>query len=141
MRISDWSSDVCSSDLAGAAGPGDSPYRASDRSGRATIALPAIQAGRPVPLRLARGTLERAWHDGKFHVALPGGGHYSVALEEQRLEPDGRRTVVGRVQTRLRAQAKVLTSGTDSRVRFLPQSDRHPPTPTTPPRTTPPPTP
>src|SRR3546814_5492304 len=88
MRISDWSSDVCSSDLAGAAGPGDSPYRASDRSGRATIALPAIQAGRPVPLRLARGTLERAWHDGKFHVALPGGGHYSVALEEQRLEPD-----------------------------------------------------
>src|SRR3546814_16957720 len=46
---------------AGAAGPGDSPYRASDRSGRATIALPAIQAGRPVPLRLARGTLERAW--------------------------------------------------------------------------------
>src|SRR3546814_14768565 len=85
--------------------PGDSPYRAADRSGRATIALPAIQAGRPVPLRLARGTLERAWHDGKFHVALPGGGHYSVALEEQRLEPDGRWTVVGRVQTRLGAQA------------------------------------
>src|SRR3546814_1473467 len=84
MRIRDWSSDVCSSVL-------------------------AIQAGRPVPLRLARGTLERAWHDGKFHVALPGGGHYSVALEEQRLEPDGRWTVVGRVQTRLGAQAMVLT--------------------------------
>src|SRR3546814_11223852 len=114
MRISDWSSDVCSSDLAGAAGPGDSPYRASDRSGRATIALPAIQAGRPVPLRLARGTLERAWHDGKFHVALPGGGHYSVALEEQRLEPDGRWTDVALVPTRLRAPAMVRPFGPDA---------------------------
>src|SRR3546814_3887444 len=98
MRIRDWSSDVCSSVL-------------------------AIQAGRPVPLRLARGTLERAWHDGKFHVALPGGGHYSVALEEQRLEPDGRWTVVGRVQTRLGAQAMVLTFGPDAVFVVLPQPD------------------
>src|SRR3546814_18016512 len=77
MRISDWSSDVCSSDL----------------------------------------------HDGKFHVALPGGGHYSVALEEQRLEPDGRWTVVGRVQTRLGAQAMVLTFGPDAVFGVLPQPD------------------
>src|SRR3546814_1510850 len=69
MRISDWCSDVCSSDL------------------------------------------------------LPGGGHYSVALEEQRLEPDGRWTVVGRVQTRLGAQAMVLTFGPDAVFGVLPQPD------------------
>src|SRR3546814_4527722 len=61
MRISDWSSDVCSSDL--------------------------------------------------------------VALEEQRLEPDGRWTVVGRVQTRLGAQAMVLTFGPDAVFGVLPQPD------------------
>src|SRR3546814_10424730 len=69
MRISDWCSDVCSSDL------------------------------------------------------LPGGGHYSVALEELRLEPDGRWTVVGRVQTRLGAQAMVLTFGPDAVFGVLPQRD------------------
>src|SRR3546814_2568313 len=95
---SDQQAATTASAQAGAAGPGDSPYRASDRSGRATIALPAIQAGRPVPLRLARGTLERAWHDGKFHVALPGGGPYSVALHAKRLDPRGPSTVVTRRQ-------------------------------------------
>src|SRR3546814_17886098 len=74
-------------------------------------------------MRLARGTLERAWHDGKFHVALPGGGHYSVALEEQRLEPDGRWTVVGRVQTRLDAPAMVLTFGPDDIFSVLQQTE------------------
>src|SRR3546814_7385302 len=87
---SDQQAGTTASAQAGSAGPGDIPYPASERSGRATIALPAIQAGRPVPLRLARGTPARPWHDGKIHVALPGGGPSSVARAEPRLAPDGR---------------------------------------------------
>src|SRR3546814_19517949 len=62
---SDQQAATTASAQAGAAGPGDSPYRASDRSGRATIALPAIQPVPPVPARLARGPDHTSVGEGK----------------------------------------------------------------------------
>src|SRR3546814_9170667 len=76
----------------GPARTGDGQPHAPDPSRRAAIALPAIKAGSPVPLQLTRGTLERAWQAGRLDVALPGGQHYAVALEEQRLDPGGQWT-------------------------------------------------
>lgn len=104
------------------AGAGDGRYRIPD-SRRATVALPAIPADHPVPLRLTRGTLEQAWQAGRLDVALPGGGHYAVALEDQRFDPGGQWTVVGRVQTRLGPQAMVLTFGPEAVFGVLPRPD------------------
>ena len=97
--------------------------RNAARSRRAAIALPANNAGHPVPLRLTRATLERAWQVGKLGVTLPGGGRYVVALEDQQFDPDGQWTVVGRVQTSLGAQAMVLTFGPDAVFGVLPRPD------------------
>ena len=101
-------------------GNGDGRHRVSDP--RRAIALPAVKDG-PAPLRLTRRTLEQAWQDGELDVSLPGGGRYSVALEDQRYEPGGRWTVVGRVQTRLGPQAMVLTFGPDAVFGVLPRPD------------------
>ena len=106
----------------GPAGASDGRHRIPD-SRHATIALPAIKADHPVPLRLTRGTLEQAWQAGRLDVALPGGGRYAVALEEQRFDPGGQWTVVGRVQTRLGPQAMVLTVGPEAVFGVLPRPD------------------
>jgi hypothetical protein len=105
----------------GPTGTGDGLHRVPDPR-RATVALPALKTD-PVALRLTRRTLEQAWQDGALYVALPRGGRYSVALEEQRLEPGGQWTVVGRVQTRLGPQAMVLTFGPDAVFGVLPRPD------------------
>ena len=101
----------------------DDGSRNPDPARRATIALPATRTGHRAPLQLTRSTLEQAWRTGKLHVALPGGGRYAVALENQRLDPGGQWTVVGRVQTRLGAQAMVLTFGPDAVFGVLPRPD------------------
>lgn len=103
-------------------GASDGRHRLAGPIHRATIALPAVKAG-PAPLRLTRRTLEQAWLDGKLDVSLPDGGRYSVALEDQRLEPGAQWTVVGRVQTRLGPQAMVLTFGPDAVFGVLPSPD------------------
>ena len=90
---------------------------------RATVALPATAGGRPAPLRLTRRTLEQAWQVGALDVLLPGGARYTVALEEQRFDPGGQWTVIGRVQTRLGAQTMVLTTGPDAVFGVLPRPD------------------
>jgi hypothetical protein len=100
----------------------DSRHRIPDFR-RATIALPAIKPGHPAPLRLTRNTLEQAWQAGRLDVALPGGGRYAVVLEEQRFDPGGQWTVVGRVQTRLGPQAMVLTVGPEAVFGVLPRPD------------------
>lgn len=90
---------------------------------RTSIRLPATKDDEPRPLRLTRGMLEQAWRDRELSVALPDGQRYSVALENERLEPGGQWTVVGRVRTRVGAQAMVLTFGPDAVFGVLPRPD------------------
>ena len=101
---------------------GDKPHHPA-RSPRATLALPAIKTGQPTAMRLTRETLEHAWQAGKLVVSVPDGGGYTVALEDQRFDAGGQWTVVGRVKTRLGAQAMVLTFGPDAVFGVLPRPD------------------
>ena len=87
------------------------------------VRLPATGTKGPQALHLTRAMLERAWQNGELSVALPDGGRYSVALENHRFDPGGQWTVVGRVQTRVGAQAMVLTFGPDAVFGVLPRPD------------------
>lgn len=117
-RCADPQAENCRStkSVGAAAGPGS--QRAS-----ATIHLPATGAKGPQALHLTRAMLERAWQDGQLAVGLPDGRRYPVVLEDQRFEPGGNWTVVGRVQTRVGAQAMVLTFGPDAVFGVLPRPD------------------
>lgn len=101
-----------------AAAPGSGSGSAS-----AMVRLPATGTKGPQALHLTRAMLERAWQNGELSVALPDGGRYSVALENHRFDPGGQWTVVGRVQTRVGAQAMVLTFGPDAVFGVLPRPD------------------
>lgn len=100
----------------GSAGQGRHPDNA-------TILLPAMAGDGPRPLRLTRTVLEQAWQHGKLEVSQPDGTRYPVMLENERFDPGGQWTVVGRVQTRVGAQAMVLTFGPDAVFGVLPQPD------------------
>ncbi|MGY1520262.1 reprolysin-like metallopeptidase [Luteimonas sp. A482] len=89
---------------------------------RAIIKVPQLKAGNPRLLRLTRPMLEQAWHDGELDVLGPA-GRYRVVIEDQRFEPGGQWTVVGRVESDVGAQAMVLTFGHDAVFGVLPQPD------------------
>jgi hypothetical protein len=99
------------------------PMAEANASPRTVIRLPITATAGPRPLQLTRAMLERAWEDGELSVGLPDGRHYPVALESQRFDPGGQWTVVGRVQTRIGAQAMVLTFGPDAVFGVLPRPD------------------
>ncbi len=90
---------------------------------RATIRLPALASEDPRPLALTRALLEQAWQEGELQVAQPGSGSYAVSMQDQRFEPGGQWTVVGRVRTALGAQSMVLTFGADAVFGVLPRPD------------------
>ena len=67
--------------------------------------------------------LEQAWHEGAIAISAADGTSYRVAIEDRRPEPGGRWTLTGRVQTRLGAQAMVMTFGPDAIFGVLPHPD------------------
>src|SRR3546814_2481083 len=85
MRISDWSSDVCSSDLVEGVGEAHHPLAPGDLAGQLQSGLDGVGAGRPRELDLV---LEAAGREHQLlealeEVALGGGGH--VRSEERRV--------------------------------------------------------
>ena len=90
---------------------------------RAVVRLPVMTNGDARPLSLTRSMLEHAWLEGHLHVALPDNRRYVVAMERQRIDPGGQWTVIGRVKTRLGAQAMILTFGPDAVFGVLPRPD------------------
>ncbi|WP_202844321.1 reprolysin-like metallopeptidase [Luteimonas saliphila] len=115
-------SAVAASGAASATAGSDRRRRAGPRQ-VAVIQLPTMRAQDPQPLQLTRAVLEQAWLDGNLEVRLPDGDRYVVALESEQVDPGGLWTVVGRVQTRLGAQAMVMTVGPEAVFGVLPQPD------------------
>src|SRR3546814_12139336 len=71
MRISDWSSDVCSSDLVGLLLPDELRQRVGQREARMEAETREVRA----EARLAAGDAE-VGHDGEAEAAADGGAVY-----------------------------------------------------------------
>src|SRR3546814_2077106 len=91
LRISDWSSDVCSSDLAWHFLPGTlAGARSAPRPLRLVlVAQRPVEGGRE-PRRLASRDVERRLHPAAEpppHDVLPGGDRLQAAMAAQMVEP------------------------------------------------------
>lgn len=76
-----------------------------------------------MPVQLSQGMLRDALRKGELTIELDDGTRYPVRMLRGQDEPNGRWTVVGRVQTRVGPQSAVLTFGTDAVFGVIPKPD------------------
>src|SRR3546814_16347506 len=87
MRISDWSSDVCSSDLVSSAVSASKPSnRRRDRPRTGQV---------PVHARPAKPAVAATWHHRGMSDALPAGSKLADAVAMPRVDGASRAVVVG----------------------------------------------
>jgi hypothetical protein len=77
----------------------------------------------PQPFHLDAAMARTAVRDGELRIALPDGTTYPVRIERQFTDETGHWNVVGRAQTKIGAQAMVLTLGANAVFGTLPMPD------------------